>query len=229
MSIYRFILFTLGLLLGYKVALGSWHSLVYVYVGEWRAPASVRTLKDYAAVPARALKLPIEDQMLGDATMTSKDGFLNVRLGHPLHKERDGMRRFACGTFGQPGTFDQIEIVFEGLGISESGHSPRLLVAVPCRASHSMGRLADISIPIQDIREQVGNRRRDTEIQITDPQSMLIGLSDLTYVWPEQWVLKSVRLLSTREPSLTLSISAEKWRHNGAKQISFNWKNVTRP
>ena len=129
--------FIFALATGYWVSVESWNGAVYVYIGEQRSPASNRSMRDYSALDRKALSKSIHKQLLASAKVTERNGFMGVTLGHPLFKRAKGTGEFACPVQGRAGVFDRVELTFVGIGVSDSGEAPLMLVEAEC---HHCGR-----------------------------------------------------------------------------------------
>lgn len=222
-TLVKFTPFLLGLLVGYRLAVNSFDGKLFVYLGESRAPASVRELHDYMPVSGKVLKRSVSEQILAESKFLLRKGRLNIGLGNPLSKGADGLKHFGCGTSAGLGPYDQIELVFEGQGIMESGRSPQLSVQAACRSTQQPAQMDWIEIPIEEIRKDLGRRRHDTELMYSTPSTVRVQFKNLPYVWPEDWVLISVKLWSERDPSRALQVSTDEWRTLHAKRVSFFW------
>ena len=61
-------LFLTGLGFSNWITMHSWGGAVYVYVGERRAPASVRTSSDYSAIDRQSLYRSVHAQLMASAS-----------------------------------------------------------------------------------------------------------------------------------------------------------------
>ncbi len=212
--------FCLFLTAGYVVSVESWNGAVFVYLGEQRSPASVRSMRDYSIVDRKALFASVHKQMLEGAKLMKEDGSMGLTLGHPLMKASDG-NDFACPVQGRPGLFDRVELTFLGMGISESGHQPKMIVEADCTSGPNLSQLGTIWIPMADI---LATEPKDQELQFYGDQPKSIRLEHIPGQWPNAWVLISVRFFRQAFPDENLLIDAEKMRETKGKLISFDWQ-----
>lgn len=213
--------FCLFLAAGYLVSVESWNGAVFVYLGELRSPASVRSMRDYSIVDRKALFASVHKQLLEGAKLMKDDGTMGLTLGHPLMKASDG-NDFACPVPGRAGLFDRVELTFLGLGISESGHQPKMVVEADCNPGTNLSQLSPIWIPMAEI---VAAGPKDQDLQFYGEQPKKIRLEHIPGEWPTTWVLTSVRFFRQAFPDENMLINAEKMREtNGGKLISFDWQ-----
>lgn len=217
-----FLIFLAFLYLGYGLSMRSWKGQVFVYLGRDRAPASVRELKDYSPVDRKTLTESVQRQLMASATILKRRGAIGVRVGHPLLPSYQGGNQFACAVQDREAAFDQLELVFVGIGISASGELPKLIVQTACLASMDIEKLEPVWIPKADI-EAAG--AEDQELLIDDDsRQMLITLQDIPGEWPEAWALYSVRFYNSEFEDLTLSIDAAQMRDAAGAPLIFKWE-----
>lgn len=213
-------LFIVGLLIGYGMVVRSWGGSVYVYLGEERSPAAVRLLSDYAALDRDALTNEVHQQMVGDADFIKRDGELGIRLGHPLLKLKSGGFDFACAVQGRQGVFDRIELTFWGIGITESGHPPQIVMETACRTEEDLNRLATLWLPMAEI---LATPAKDQQLEFYEDRPLTIRLEQIPGEWPESWVLTRIRLFRDNNPSESLEIGASLIKEARSKILSFEW------
>jgi hypothetical protein len=201
----------------------SWNGLVYVYIGEQRAPASVRTAHDYTPVDRQALGRSVHEQLMSMAATSRQDGNVGVTLGHPLvaRPEGGGGREFACEVAGHGGIYDHMEITFYGTGVSDNGDEPHMVIDADCEASAQLDVLNPVWIPMGEI---VRTSPRDQEFQVSGPHPTRIRLEHIPGVWPESWVLVSVRFYRQDTPDESLLVDAQHLREGGPTLLSFDFK-----
>ncbi|MBX3020716.1 MAG: hypothetical protein KF799_03495 [Bdellovibrionales bacterium] len=202
----------------------SWGGAVYVYVGERRAPASVRSVSDYSAIDRRALYRSIHGQLMSTAGASIRDGVVGVRLGHPLiPREEGGGREFACPIAGHVGVYDRVELTFYGTGITASGESPLLIIDNGCQASAQLDTLDTVWIPMQKI---IALGPKDQELETDTQPPMYIRLQNIPGEWPENWVLTGVRFYRSDSEDRGMSLDADKLKADAAtaSMLSFEWK-----
>ncbi len=220
-TFFVFAFFCLFVAAGFRVAVDSWHGQVFVYMGEQRAPASVRSIRDYSALDRKALFTSVQKQMLADASANAYGGFVGVKLGHPLVKVAGGASEFACPVQGHSGLFDRVELTFIGTGVSESGEQPKMIVESDCLPGENLNTLAPIFIPMQDI---VRAPAKDQEIQLFGEHSVVVRLVQIPSTWPRNWVLWNVKLFRQANPDESLNIGSAKIREAHPKLLSFDWQ-----
>jgi hypothetical protein len=213
-------LFIFGLMLGYGIVVRSWGGSLYVYLGEERSPATVRLLSDYAALDRRSLANDVHQQLVGGAELIRQNGELGVRLGHPLLKLKGGGYDFACAVQGRPGVFDRIELIFWGIGITESGHPPRMVVESSCQTGEDLNRLATLWLPMSQI---FANPAKDQQLEFYEDPPLTIRLEQIPGEWPENWVLTHIRLFREDNPSNSLEIGASLIKEARSQILSFEW------
>jgi len=211
-----FCLFTLT---GYLISMESWNGNVFVYLGEQRAPAAIRSMRDYSAVDRKALYQAVHRQLLEGARMIKGSGEMGLALGHPLIKG-DERTEFACPLEGRPGLFDTMEVTFYGLGISSAGQQPAMTIVAECQSTGSLNRLDTVWIPMKDI---MAAEAKDQDLQIYGEHPVSVRLQYMPGEWPAAWVLSKVRLFKRDEPEEQLLIDADKMREANGKLMSFEW------
>lgn len=211
--------FALFLLIGYQRAVSSWGGKVFIYLGEQRSPAAVRSLRDYSSVERRTLLHSVHRQMLEEAKFVAKDGYVGLYLKHPMMRSERGLD-FACSVGGRPGLYDRIELTFIGEGISESGSQPRMLVESECTPGNRIDDLSVIWIPFRDI---ITAPAKDQEMQIFGDHPVTLRLEQIPDSWPNRWVLWNVRLFRQANPDDHYVIDSNKIRQSNAKLMSFDW------
>lgn len=217
--ISAYLLFAMLVLAGYLISTHSWDSMVFVYIGEQRSPAAVRSLQDYVPVDRSAFAEPVHKQMFRDAKKIQEERYIGLSFGHPLLNDRGG--EFACPVKGRPGMFDRVELTFLGSGISSSGQQPRMIVETPCQLGDTFGRLDTIWLPMQDI---VRAPAKDQELQIYGERPVVIRLQQIPGEWPPTWVLWNVRFFNTEVSDRSLTVDLAKIREANGKIFAFDWQ-----
>ena len=213
--------FLVSLLFGYLMAIGSWEGLLFVYLGEHRAPAAVRSLQDYSAFDRKAMFASIHEQMLQEASLVRQQDMLAITLGHPLFKKAGGTGDFACAANGRPGLFDRVEMTFVGTGISESGEQPVMIVDAKCSSGDSLKDLRTIWVPMQEI---INSEPKDQELQYFGDQAVNIRLSQIPGQWPDAWALDSVRMFRDGNPDESYTLDSALIREARGAAFTFDWK-----
>jgi hypothetical protein len=200
----------------------SWNGTVYVYIGERRAPASVRTVQDYTPINRKAIYRSARAQLMAEAAAVRDGGDIAVTLGHPIvPREEGGGRDFACEVAGHTSVYDRMEINFYGTGISDNGEEPHMVIDTACQAGAELDQLEPVWIPMQEI---VSAEPRDQELQVSGDQPAIIRLEHIPGAWPEKWVLVSVRFYREDSPDDDLIVDARHLRDGGTALLSFDFK-----
>jgi len=200
---------------GYCLAVRSWGGGVYVYLGEERAPAAVRSLNDYSEVKRDSLYKSAHRQMLDEAEVERRDGHVGLHLGNPLMKNESGGSMFACKVRGREGLYDRIEMTFTGVGVSESGHNAEMVVETPCEAASEASLLSTIWLPMNEIQAGSPSDRSLTF------ESLSVKLTHVPSVWPENWVLSSVRVFHREGANPELRVEGAKMREARQSLLQF--------
>lgn len=207
--------FSLFTLTGYLLAVQSWGGTVFVYLGEKRAPASVRRTSDYAEVPRSALHQSAHAQLAASGSIEKRDGSVGIHLGNPLVRNTLGETDFACKVKGREGLFDHLELTFTGTGISEGGENPKMTVVGPCEGTDSFSELATVWLPMDEI-----TRGKPNDGVFTF-DNVKVQLESMPGAWPDSWVLSNVRLFRQSEPTTEFKVDAMQMRTSRPSLISF--------
>lgn len=213
--------FVLAIATGNHIATESWNGRVYVYLGEQRAPATVRSIRDYSAVDRKALTSSVNKQLLASAKLKELNGYIGVTLGHPLFKRAKGTGEFACPVQGRPGVFDKVELTFFGTGVSEAGDPPLMIVEGECAPGGNLNEMRTIWIPMKAI---MASAARDQEMQLFGDQPVTVRLQQIPGQWPESWVLQSVRLFREHNPDDSLVLDSKMVREANPQRLSIAWR-----
>lgn len=215
-----FAFFLFAAYMGFRVSVDSWDGRVFVYVGEDRAPASVRKLDDYAPLDRKALFTAPHRQLLNNASAFRDEKYVKINLGHPLLKTSWGSE-FACPVEGHAGLFDRMELTFIGVGVAESGEPPRLVVETDCAQGADLNSLAPVWIPMRDLAASPAKNR---EFRIFGDHPVDVRLEQFPSSWPEQWALWNVKLFKQTRPEDALNFGSAKLREANHKLLTFDWK-----
>jgi hypothetical protein len=215
-----FAFFLLLLYAGFRVSVDSWDGQIFVYMGENRAPASVRKLGDYEPLDRKALFSSAHRQLLNHASASIEEAFVKVSLGHPLLKTSWGSE-FACPVEGHAGLFDRVELTFIGVGIAEGGEPPKMVIETDCLPGENLNSLAPIWIPMREIASQPA---KDREMNLAGEHPMNVRLIQIPSSWPEQWALWNVKLFRQTRPEDALDFGSAKLREANSKLLTFDWK-----
>jgi len=209
------------LMAGHWVSVDSWGGAVFVYLGEQRSPAAVRSIRDYSVIDRKALFSSLHKQLLEGARLVKQDGYVGLTLGNPLVKAARGTKEFACAIQGRPGMFDRMELTFLGAGISEAGRQPKMTVEADCSSGMNLTELETIWVPMHDI---VTAAAIDQELQIFGDRQVIVRLEQIPGEWPPSWVLWNVRLYRSANPEEGVSVDNGKIRETNPKLFSFSWE-----
>lgn len=200
----------------------SWNGTVYVYIGDSRAPASVRTVHDYTPIDRQAVYRSAHAQLMAEASVKRDAGVIGITLGHPLvARPEGGGRDFACQVGGHSGVYDRMEITLYGTGISDNGEEPHMVIDANCQATDHLDVLDPVFIPMQDI---VAAAPQDQELQVSGERPAIIRLEHIPGAWPERWVLVSVRFYREDSPQDSFVVDAKHLRDSGMSLLSFDFK-----
>lgn len=194
---------------------------MYVYLGEDRAPASVRTAKDYIELPASSIKQAAHNQLISMSEILRKDGMIGIQLGHPLLKQDGGYRNFACPAGARPAFFDRVELTFIGDGVAQSGEPPQLIVESGCQASEKIEKLEPVWLPMHEI---MISEARDKDLQLYGDRPVIIQLKQIPGEWPESWHLAKVRFYPEGRPEEALEFVGQQLREARGSLLSFEYK-----
>ncbi len=212
------ILFCTFVLSGYKFAISTWGGVVYVYLGEERAPAAVRNSADYSEMSYRNLGASVEEQLVSEAEVEMREGAAGIYLGNPLLRAAEGLE-FACQVKDRAGIYDRVELSFMGTGISTSGETAELIVEAPCESRDIAWALEPIWIPIRQI---VSQPAKDADYQTEGEHPVKFHLRHMPDEWPPQWVLARVKLFRSDDEEVFLEIDAQKMRSARASLLTFD-------
>lgn len=218
------IIFSLSLCAGLWIADHSLNGQFFVFVGEQRSPAAVRSVLDYSSIERKALYRSAHTQLLANAEVIKRDGYAGIKLGHPVLSKGQGSKAFGCQVSGYDGMFNQIEITFVGVGISEGGVQPRMVVDAPCRAQKDLNYLETVWIPMSSI---LASEAKDQELHIFGSSPINVRLADIPSQWPQDWVLWSIRLYRDDNPEASFMIDASALKEARPKMLSFDWHSAT--
>lgn len=198
----------------------TWDHQVYVYIGEQRSPAAVRSLSDFSPLDGRRLHQAVEKQLLAGVQFLKKDGQIGVAIGHFLTKNDQGRREFACRVQSRPGVFDQMELTFVGQGISENGEVPKLVVEGPCVSANDLTQTSPLWIPLHQLYTD-----NIKELQLWHNQEPTnVNLVDMTSEWPKTWTLERVKLFNSAEPDQALYVDLDRYRGFDRARLSFRFQ-----
>lgn len=189
--------------------------LVYVEIGDGRQPAAVRRELDLSHLDGLALSQKINERLVGDAQVMTADGRVGLRLGQFVIEGEDGRKRLACSRY------DRIEMVFMAEGVADAGQVPMMVVEGNCQVSEeNLSWIRPIWIPVGEITTSVpGNK----DLNFYDHEPVSVRFTAMGSVWPQQWVLKGVRLFSSAGPGTELVISNSEIRNANPRSIILQW------
>lgn len=214
-TISAFILFLAGLMTANWLTVRSWNGTLYVYVGEVRAPASVRSVHDYSAIDRQALFRSVHEQLMSSAQLLRDEKnpeAIGVRLGHPLVQRGDGGKEFVCGVSEHTGLFDRVELTFYAMGVTENGEPTYLTANAPCRPSEQVDVLDAVWIP--NVHGQ------ENELNMGQTR---VRFQNLTSHQPDSWALWSVRFYREDDPQLSLTVDAAQLKKAAPNRFTFSW------
>jgi hypothetical protein len=199
----------------------SWDGKVFVYLGEERAPAAVRSLSDYSAIEMKSLDASAHLQLMNNSVVVAERDRLGIQLGHPLLHREDGARVFGCEVRDHTGVYNRISLLFVAEGVSSSAAPPQMTVVSECHSMQDLNQLETIWIPMQQIYSLPA---RDQEFTSNDDNPVGIGFTDMPPEWPDRWVLMSVRLFRDDNPDQSLTIDTNHLRDARPTLLSLDWQ-----
>ena len=218
---YAIPFFLFCLCLGLWVNQRSWNGLVFVYIGEQRSPAAVRSLHEFSALDQKALHRSVEAQLLAYAEIYKDQGLLGVQLGHPLLTGKNGGKEFSCQVQDVSGVYDRVEIVFVGTGVSQGGGSPRMIIDSRCHSEGNLNQLDTVWIPMQTV---LLSQPKDQAFELPGENSVKLRFENIPDGWPENWVMWNVRFYKESNPEESLVMNAEMLKLGRPTLLSFDWK-----
>jgi len=218
---YAFLIFCAGLCLGAWVSVRSWDGTLFVYVGEPRSPAAVRSLVEYSTLSHDALTRSAQAQLMSNAVIYKDSGMLGVQLGHPLIYGANGAKQFGCQVQDLSGVYDHMQLIFVGTGVTSAGEPPRMIVNARCRSEHDLNQLETVWIPMQNI---MTSKPTDQEFDFPGENLIHLKLESIPDQWPENWVLWSVSFYRDDASNEQMILDSEKMRQVSDKLLSFDWK-----
>ena len=213
--------FIVCLCVGLWVNQRSWNGMVYVYVGEHRAPAAVRSMSDYSAIDHMALNRTAQAQLMAYAQVLKDGGQLGLQLGHPILTTSDGGRSFGCQVADHSGAYDRIQLTFVGTGISEGGEAPKMVIDADCRSEKNLNQLETIWIPMDDV---LRNASKDQTFDLGGENQIQLSFESMPSQWPENWVMWSVKFYKEEAPDEGYTLDASLLKQARAQLLSFDWK-----
>lgn len=199
----------------------SWNGILYVYLGDERSPAAVHNLKDFSRLDAKSLSRAAHDQVIANAEILKKQDAVGIKLGHFLTRSPDGKREFACDVESRSGVYNRISMTFMGLGISDSGEVPKLIVEADCKASMDLDWLETVWVPMTQISKLGGS---DQEYNTYDANHVSVQVEHMTADWPENWALTNVRLFHANNPDESMIVDTNKLPFESKQKFTFEWK-----
>lgn len=210
------------LCLGIWISEHSWQGTLYVYVGEQRSPAAVRSLGEYSAIDRGVLARTAQEQLLSFAQIYKDEGMLGFQLGHPLVTGKNGGRGFGCQVQDLSGAYDRVQLIFVGTGISSGGETAKMVVDSKCRSEHDLNQLETIWVPMQAL---MSSQPKDQEYEFPGESMTRLKFEFIPDQWPENWVLWNVRFYREDDVDEQLVLDAEAMKEVSNKLLSFDWKN----
>lgn len=192
-----------------------------MYLGEQRAPASLRTLGEYSSLDRKVFRRAAHTQLLADARVVSEDGQIGVQLGHPLVTGRNGSKEFGCQVRDHSGAYDHIQIIFVGTGVSEGGEVPRMTIDSVCRVDKDLSLLSMVWIPMNEL---TASPPKDQNVEIGGENPLSVQFTSMPSQWPENWVMWSVRFYRATNPEEALILDSKLLHQARPQLLSFDWK-----
>ena len=182
-------IFAVFLVMGSFMTYRSWNGTVYVFVddGENRNPAAVKQNMDFSTLKGSDLSLASQKRILEEARVIQKSSQIGVQLGHFITRRANGKKAFACHMY------KSVILNFQAAGMAENGETPEMEVSAACKIGESVGRIAPIWIPAEQILlERPGN----VELNYNEPDRVSFRFDNIGRNWTMTWNLVSVTLQS---------------------------------
>lgn len=218
---YVFALFIACVCLGFWVSERSWKGTLYVYVGEHRSPANIRSLGEYSGLSREALERAPQEQLLSFAQIYKDQGMLGVQLGHPIVNVKSGGKTFGCQVQDMTGAYDRIQMTFTGTGVTSGGEPGKMIVDSKCRSEQDLNQLETVWIPMQAL---LSAKPSDQEYEFPGESMTRLKFQSIPDVWPENWVLTNVRFYRDDDSEDQLVLDNTQMRESGLKLLQFDWK-----
>lgn len=195
----------------------AWNGIVYIYVGEERSPAAVKSLEDYYPVSNKYLQKAAEDQLYDGVRFMARQNELGVGIGNVLMPDAFGRHHFACSAPAHAGIFDRVELSFVGIGVSDNGAIPKMKVDSTCAADDELLSLSPIWIPMADIYQA---EPKTQELEFPEFGTTAVHFENLASTWPERWTLVRVRLYQSHSGASELFLEPKR---ASSDHLSFDW------
>lgn len=207
--------FAVFLVVGSFMTSQSWNGTVYVFVddGENRNPAAVKQNMDFSRLQGSDLSLASQKRVLQEARIIQKSSQVGVQLGHFITRRANGTKAFACHMYSA------VVLKFQAEGVAENGESPEMEVFGDCKIGESVGRIAPIWIPADQI---LSEKPGDVELSYSEPNRVNFRFENIGSNWPLTWNLISVTLQS-ESASRRLHISDQEMLELLEKPLTLSW------
>ena len=210
------VLFVTTLVCGVLISRNSWNGYVYVYVPDQRSPSAIPRRHDLTRFAGQELTKRIHERLIGDARILHRESDLGIELGQFVTENSDRKKVFACSVY------DKIEMRFVAEGIATGGNLPVMEVMGNCEInSEQVNWIKPIWIPAgRLIKEPAINK----EISFFDAEPVSLKFSHMSDQWPSQWVLDSVRLVSSNGVAEDVQLSRDRIRLALPRSLILEWE-----
>lgn len=218
------LIFVLAFSGGIYLAGSSWGGLRYIDLSDGRSPSAIAGVRDFSSYRGSSLSNAAEFHFASQSKVEATDEGLDIYLDQFVMRDQAGQKNFVCRVEGRKGVFDRVELVLEGLGISEAGRVPELIVQSDCVSEPDLDQIGPIriSIPMAEIYKL---KPMDQELSLFDKFNSSIRIFQMVSEWPTQWRIKSVKYFLREEPQdmLTLELPQKEKAHGF---VTFSWPQV---
>lgn len=193
-----------------------------MYVGGSRTPAAIRGLRDLSSLKGASLSSAAEFHFFKESELKKTKQGIEIFLNQFVMRDESGGRNFVCQVEGRPGVFDRLEVTLEGIGISEAGKIPRIIVETDCKSlpdSKTIGQIK-IFLPMEKL---YGLAPKDQDLSFYDETNTQLRVVQMVSEWPRDWVLKSVRYFDSKAPEKMLSLDVPKNKGPSEGAFTLSW------
>lgn len=200
----------------------SWDGVRYVSVSDWRSPSAIRGLRDFSSLRGASLASAAEDYFLSQSEVKSTEGGLEIYLNQFVITDQNQMRNFVCRVEGRAGVYDRVELRLRGLGISEAGKEPMLVVESDCLSEPDPKAIGAIRVPIP-MAQIYELRPTDQYVRFYDDLDSRVQVVEMVSEWPKEWRLEEVRYFLSTDSTQSLSFKAGKKKGSPLRALQLSW------
>lgn len=183
-----------------------------------RSVAAIRRVYDFSSLSGSAFEKASRQRLLSGARVTPSKNQIGIELGHFVVTDIEGNKDFACNVF------ENVELVFMGLGMATSGQRPKLTVKGPCRYGNDVNQISAISVPFQKIRTEDPGELELTYAEFPDYSFVTEDIFDS---WPSEWELYEIHLSSKMPGRQVISVGHSEIRSWYSGPLAIAWPTET--